>query len=411
MRRASIWRGQRVRLNSCFEILGYVGGVGDDAKQRGRLGMETTTAPNRSGGAEQDKHGASQPVAAAPVAGRANARTWMRVILIVGALLLALAVGLYLQSRTVSDSGALRVSGNIEITDAEVSFKIPGRVAERLVSEGETVQAKQVVAHLDTGELAQEVALRKAEVRAAEAALAELEAGSRPEEVAQAEAVLRRTQADVDRARADFKRLKALYERENVSVQDYDAAKTAVDVTEAKRREALEQLGLVKKGPRIEKIDRARAQLQQAKEALALTETRLSYATLTSPLTGVVLSHSIEPGEFVAAGTPVVTVGDLEHVWLRAYVDETDLGRVKVGQAAKVTIDTYPNKAYEGRVSFIASQAEFTPKSVQTEKERVKLVYRIKVTIANPQMELKAGMPADARIILLDRADTSNGSH
>lgn len=373
--------------------------------------METTTAPNRSGGAEQDKHGASQPVAAAPVAGRANARTWMRVILIVGALLLALAVGLYLQSRTVSDSGALRVSGNIEITDAEVSFKIPGRVAERLVSEGETVQAKQVVAHLDTGELAQEVALRKAEVRAAEAALAELEAGSRPEEVAQAEAVLRRTQADVDRARADFKRLKALYERENVSVQDYDAAKTAVDVTEAKRREALEQLGLVKKGPRIEKIDRARAQLQQAKEALALTETRLSYATLTSPLTGVVLSHSIEPGEFVAAGTPVVTVGDLEHVWLRAYVDETDLGRVKVGQAAKVTIDTYPNKAYEGRVSFIASQAEFTPKSVQTEKERVKLVYRIKVTIANPQMELKAGMPADARIILLDRADTSNGSH
>ena len=155
----------------------------------------------------------------------------------------------------------------------------------------------------------------------------------------------------------------------------------------------------------------ARAQLQQAKEALALAETRFSYSILASPLTGVVLSHNIEPGEYVAAGTPIVTVGDLEHVWLRAYVDETDLGRVKIGQAAKVTIDTYPNKAYEGRVSFIASQAEFTPKSVQTEKERVKLVYRIKVTIANPEMELKAGMPADARIILQDRADTPNGSH
>jgi HlyD family secretion protein len=335
----------------------------------------------------------------------------MRVILIVGALLLALVAGLYLQSRTVLDSGALRVSGNIEITDAEVSFKIPGRVAERLVSEGETVQAKQVVAHLDTDELAQEVALRKAEVRAAEAALAELEAGSRPEEVAQAEAVLRRTQADVDRARADFKRLTTLYERENVSVQDYDAAKTAVDVTEAKRREALEQLGLVKKGPRIEKIDRARAQLQQAKEALALTETRLSYATLTSPLTGVVLSHNIEPGEFVAAGTPIVTVGDLDHVWLRAYVDETDLGRVKVGQTARVTTDSYPDKVYEGRVSFIASQAEFTPKNVQTDKERVKLVYRIKVTIANPQMELKAGMPADAHILVANRAEASGGGH
>lgn len=373
--------------------------------------METTTAPNRSGGAEQDKPGASQPVAAAPVAGSASARTWMRVILIVGALLLAVVAALYLWSQPAPDSGALRVSGNIEMTDAEVSFKIPGRVAERLVSEGETVRAGQLVARLDTSELAQEVALRKAEVRAAEAALAELETGSRPEEIAQAEAVVRRTQADVARARADFRRLKTLFEQDNVSVQDYDAARTVVDVTEAKLREAQEQLRIVQKGPRIEKIERSRAQLQQAKEALALTETRLSYATLGSPLTGVVLSHNIEPGEYVAAGTPVVTVGDLEHVWLRAYVDETDLGRVKVGQAARVTTDSYPDKVYQGRVSFIASQSEFTPKSVQTEKERVKLVYRIKVTIANPEMELKAGMPADARIILLDRADTSNGSH
>ncbi|MDP3089859.1 MAG: efflux RND transporter periplasmic adaptor subunit [Nitrospira sp.] len=370
-----------------------------------------TTAPHRSGGTEPGGHGASQPVAASSVAGSASTRTWMRAILIVGALLLALAASLYLQSRTVPDSGALRVSGNIEITDAEVSFKISGRVAERLMSEGETVRAGQLAARLDTGELAQEVALRKAEVRAAEAALAELEAGSRPEEVAQAQAVVRRTQADVAHARADFKRFKTLYEQDNVSVQNYDAAKTAVEVTEATLREAQEQLDLVRKGPRIEKIERARAQLQQAKEALALTETRLSYATLTSPLTGVVLSHNIEPGEFVAAGTPIVTVGNLDHVWLRAYVDETDLGRVKVGQAAQVTTDSYPGKVYEGRVSFIASQAEFTPKSVQTEKERVKLVYRIKITIANPQMELKAGMPADAKIILPDRAEASGGGH
>ncbi len=374
--------------------------------------METTTAPKRSGGAEPAKPGSSQPVAAAPVAGRAETRPWLRAILIVGVLLLAVIAGLSLWTRPAPEPGVfLRVSGNIEMTDAEVSFKIPGRVAERLVSEGETVQAGQLVARLDAGELGQEVALRGAEVRAAAAALAELETGSRPEEIAQAEAVVRRTQADVARARADFRRLKTLYAQENVSVQDYDAARTVVDVTEAKLREAQEQWRLVQKGPRIEKIDRARAQLQQAKEALALAETRFSYSILASPLTGVVLSHHIEPGEYVAAGTPIVTVGAVEQVWLRAYVDETDLGRVKVGQAATVTIDTYPNKAYEGRVSFIASQAEFTPKSVQTEKERVKLVYRIKVTIANPEMELKAGMPADARILLLDRADPSDGSH
>lgn len=370
------------------------------------MSAETTATPKRPMAPGPSDQGAAQPAA---VSRRGKVRTWVWIILAVGAVLAASAV-LYRQSQPAPESGVLRASGNIEMTDAEVSFKIAGRVAERLVSEGETVKAGQIVARLDTSELTQEVALRKAEVRAAEAALAELVTGSRPEEIAQAEAVVRRTQADVARARADLKRLKTLYERDNVSVQDYDAAKTVVAVTEAKLREAQEQLRLVQKGPRIEKIERSRAQLEQAKEALALAETRLSYATLTSPLTGLVLSHNIEPGEFVAAGTPIVTVGDLEHVWLRAYVDETDLGRVKVGQAARVTTDTYPDKGYEGRVSFIASQAEFTPKSVQTEKERVKLVYRIKITIANPEMELKAGMPADARIIL-DRAEASGGSH
>ena len=374
------------------------------------MGGDRITIPPRTGDSGPIGHGASPPVAAAPGAGRTIPTAWMRALLILSLLVLAVAAGLYFQSRPVPDSGVLRVSGNIEITDAEVSFKIAGRVVERSASEGESVKAGQSVARLDTSELAQEVALRSAEVRAAEASLAELVTGSRPEEIAQSEAVVRRMQADVARARADFKRLKKLYEQDNVSGQDYDAAKSAVEVTTAKLGEAQEQLRLVQKGPRIEKVERARAQLQQAKEALALAETRLGYATLTSPLTGVVLSHNIEPGEFVAPGTPIVTVGDLAHVWLRAYIDETDLGRVKVGQVVKVTADTYPDKVYEGRVSFIASQAEFTPKSVQTKKERVKLVYRTKITIDNPHMELKAGMPADARIVL-DGAEASGGSH
>ena len=375
------------------------------------MGGDRITIPSRMGDSGPTDQGVSPPAAAVPGAGRSSPRTLMQALLILSLVVLAVVAGLYFQSRPAPELGALGVSGNIEMTDAEVSFKIPGRVVERSVSEGESVKAGQSVARLDTSELAQEVALRSAEVRAAEAALAELVTGSRPEEIAQAKAVVRRMQADVARAQADFKRLKKLYEQDNVSGQDYDAAKSAVEVTTAKLGEAQEQLRLVQKGPRIEKVERARAQLQQAKEALALAETRLGYATLTSPLTGVVLSHNIEPGEFVAPGTPIVTVGDLEHVWLRAYVDETDLGRVKVGQAAQVTTDTYSNKVYEGRVSFIASQAEFTPKSVQTKKERVKLVYRIKITIANPEMELKAGMPADARIALSDRPEASNGSH
>lgn len=131
---------------------------------------------------------------------------------------------------------------------------------------------------------------------------------------------------------------------------------------------------------------------------MELARTRLSYATVASPLSGTVLSKNVEPGDYVAAGTPVVTVGTLADVWLRAYIEETDLGRVKLGQAVDVTADTFPGKKYAGRVSFISPQAEFTPKSVQTRKERVKLVYRIKVDIPNPEMELKPGMPADGTI-------------
>jgi HlyD family secretion protein len=378
-------------------------------------------------------------------------------------LLLVVVAGIasyrFIQSRLANDTGAIRVSGNIEVTDVEVSFKVPGRVEARPVSEGEIVRAGGLVAKLDSTELAQDVALRKAEVQAAEAALAALQAGSRPEEIAEADATVRRAQAwvdelvngtrpediaaqratvarakaEVDRLESEYRRQKLLYDRDVISAREYEAAQTALEVARAKLREdqerlkllvegprkeqieqaraALRQAGeryaLVKKGPRTEDIDQVRARLEQARQALAIAETRLSYATVATPLSGVVLSENVEPGMYVAPGTPVVTVGDLENVWLRAYINETDLGRVKVGQSVRLTTDTYPGKYYDGRVSFIASQAEFTPKNVQTEKERVKLVYRVKVDIKNPNMELKPGMPADAEILLGDTAQTA----
>ena len=368
-----------------------------------------------------------------------------------GAALVLLIVAVYVVKWARGPHSSLRVSGNIEVTDAEVSFKIPGRVRERLVDEGQVVKTGQVVARLDDTELAQETALRRADFQAAQAALDELLAGSRPEEIAQAkaaseqaqahldemlagsrpqelaaaEAALRRAQAETERAKLDMERYAGLYKKEIVSAQQNDAVRTAYETALQRQREAEEQFklvregprkedieqaraayrqaqehyDLVRKGPRKETIEQGRARAEQARQALAVAETRLGYATLLSPLSGLVLSKNIESGEYVAAGTPIVTVGDLEHPWLRAYINETDLGRVKVGQRVRVTTDTFPGKVYEGHVSFISSQAEFTPKSVQTEKERVKLVYRIKVEIANPQMELKPGMPADAEIL------------
>jgi HlyD family secretion protein len=137
-----------------------------------------------------------------------------------------------------------------------------------------------------------------------------------------------------------------------------------------------------------------------------VAESHLSYATLSSPVAGVVLSKNIEPGEFVAAGTPIVTVGNLQDMWLRAYIPGPDLGLVKLGQPVAVRTDSYPGKTYQGHVSFISSEAEFTPKTVQTNRERVKLVYRIKITIDNPNQELKPGMPADAEISIGSTGDS-----
>jgi len=369
----------------------------------------------------------------------------------VAALLILLAGGIsYVLFRRGDSAGGIRFSGNIEATTVEVSFRIPGRVVERAVDEGRTVSGGEFVARLDNTDLIDEVRLREAELSAADAALRELTAGSRPQEIARAEAEVARAQAqladllagarpqeiasaraaveraraDAEKARKDHERTEALLARQLIPPQENDAARAASGMASARLKEAeealalalagprvdqveqaraalvaaKEDLSLVKEGARKETVDQARARWRQAGEGLALARTRLSYAAVFSPLSGTVLSKNAEPGEYLAAGTPVVTVADLREVWLRGYIPETDLGKVRLGQEVAVTTDSYPGKKYGGRVTFIAQEAEFTPKSVQTQKERVKLVYRIKVTIANPAGELKPGMPADGAI-------------
>ena len=196
-------------------------------------------------------------------------------------------------------------------------------------------------------------------------------------------------------------------------------------------RQAEEKLSLSKEGPRQEDIaagraDVARAQasvrtaeanrleLQRKEEELAqrkaeidksraqegITASQIDDTTVYTPIDGVVLTKSAEVGEVLAAGTTIVSIGDLEHPWLRAYINETDLGRVKLGQQVKLTTDSYPGKVYNGKVTFIASDAEFTPKQIQTKEERVKLVYRIKIEVDNQSHELKNNMPVDAEIVL-----------
>jgi HlyD family secretion protein len=294
----------------------------------------------------------------------------------------------------------IKVSGNIETTEANVGFKIAGRIVSRSFEEGDWIKKGSILARLDDEDLRRRLELDRAALTSSQARLNKLLAGSRPEEIRQAEAVLDQAKLNQDNKLIQYERMKNLYERKVIPKEAYDNAETSFKVAKSAVQSASENYKLVKEGPRKEDIEDARGQVEQARASIKLTETQLGYTVLYAPFSGVVLVKSAEIGEVVNPGTSVVTLADIENVWLKAYISETDLGRVKWGQEVLVTTDLYPQKKYQGKISFISSQAEFTPKSIQTEKERVTLVYRIKVDIPNPDRELKPGMPADGRILL-----------
>jgi HlyD family secretion protein len=322
-----------------------------------------------------------------------------KVFIIIAVIALAAVAALIISRRSTAVKGKIKVSGTIEATTAELSFKVGGRLSKRLVDEGMQVTAGQTVALLEDDELKQERDARTADAKAVRAALADLEAGSRREEIAQGEAALNRMRADADKLARDAARAESLFKRDVIPRQELDAARAGRDTSAAAVIEAGQRLKLLKAGPRPDAVRQARARLDASSAGLSLAETRLGQATLTAPMSGLVLAKHAEPGEMLAPGAPVVTIARMDEVWLRGYIPEADVGRVVIGQRARVTADAWPGRALEGRVSFISSEAEFTPKNVQTEKERVKLVYRIKITLPNPKGELKPGMPVDAIIV------------
>lgn len=324
-----------------------------------------------------------------------------RVRILIPILVIALAAGGYsLYAKKQINPNQIKVSGNIETTTVGAGFKISGHVAQRMVDEGESVKKGQLIASLETADLELDVANAKAQLLAAQATLSQLTNGSRPQDVSAAQAAVRSVEADKQNAAAEYQRMQQLFADSAVSAQDRDRSRTAYRMASARADQAAQQLSMVVEGPRQEEIELATAKVEQAKQQLELAKTRVAYAQIAAPIDGFVLSKNIEAGEYVSPGTPVVTIGELNQVWLKAYISESDLGRVKLGQKVSVTTDTYPNKTYHGYIGFIASEAEFTPKNIQTAEERVKLVYRIKIMIENAAHELKPGMPADAVINL-----------
>ncbi|HTR62634.1 MAG TPA: HlyD family efflux transporter periplasmic adaptor subunit [Candidatus Binataceae bacterium] len=315
------------------------------------------------------------------------------------ALLLALVVlagagaaVLYWQlSREGVAAGELMVSGNIEAHQSLVSFKdVTSRIVELPFDEGQWVEKGQLIARVDDSNYRQQVAVDEAAV---EVQKQQLESAKQTLIAAQHTVV--NDQADFAEKDIDAQRYQELWKQNATSAQSRDLADTAMKQSAASLKHDQAMVAVAQQN-----IAAAAASVKNAEETLRLARITLGYTVLNAPFSGVIVVRQTELGEVMQPGTPVVTLADLDHVWLRAYVSETDLGKIRYGQDATVTTDTYPGKKYPGHITFISSSAEFTPKSVETHQERVTLVYRIKIDIENPNHELKPGMPADAFIEL-----------
>jgi HlyD family secretion protein len=294
---------------------------------------------------------------------------------------------------------AIAASGTVEVTEADLGFQSPGRVDSIAVHEGDLVKAGQELAWLDRSEL---LARRQAaeEQRAAAAArLTELERGYRTEEVGQARENARAAAERLAEARREFARSQRLFDGGAISRRQFETAETAVQVSEAQHGAATEQLTLLERGPRKEQIAAQRALVAQGTAAVSQADAALANAIVRAPFDGWITIRHREPGETVPTGAPVLTLANPDDRWVRIYVRGDEVGRVALGERAAITADAYPDRTYDGEVIFIASEAEFTPRNVQTTAERVKLVYRVKVrVIGDTALDLKPGLPADVRL-------------
>jgi HlyD family secretion protein len=288
----------------------------------------------------------------------------------------------------------LLLFGNVDIRQVQLAFNGNERIAALLVEEGDRVKAGQLLARLDTQRLEPKAASREAQVRAQREVVARLEAGNRPEEVRKAKADLEAARADLENADLTYKRVIQLITQGVDTAQRRDDARAALDVAKAREAAAREAYDLMVLGPRKEDIAAAKATLQAYEADLALARRELADAQLYAPTNGVIRNRILEPGDMATPQKPVFTLALDDPVWVRAYVPETALGKIRPGMRAEVTTDSFPDKRYQAWIGFVSPTAEFTPKTVETTEVRAKLVYEIRAFVPNPQGELRLGMPA-----------------
>src|SRR5688500_10917351 len=296
------------------------------------------------------------------------------------------------------DSDAIEAVGTIEIREHDVAPMTAARVVRLLVDEGAAVDAGDTVAVLSMATLAADIDQARARVATTQAALREAEAGPRTAEIERAEADLRAAEAEADRAAKDLERIRALTEGGALAEQRLDEARTGATTT-ANRRDALrETLRPLRQGTRPERIAGARGEVETARAALAAAQATRSDLVLLAPVTGIVLGRHAEVGEVVAPGPPVMTVGESSKPWVRVYVSPGDAARLTAGSPAIATLDVVPDREFPGRVSSVATKAEFTPRVALTERERADLLFAVKVELDDSTGMLKAGLPVTVRI-------------
>jgi membrane fusion protein YbhG len=309
--------------------------------------------------------------------------------------LAAVSLASSLACQRTDAGGSITASGHVEATDVRLTAKVPGRIAWFPVQEGTAVAAEQELLRIDTTDIDLALALAEADHAAADAELRLRVAGARPEDIAETAAQARSIAADLEGAERDLGRMQSLLEKGSGTTQSRDAARTRRDVLAARREAARQALQRLEAGSRRQEIEAARARAASASARIDQLRQQKADARLVSPLAGVLTERLVEPGELVQAGTPLAVVTNLAEAWLSVYVPETDLARIRLGQAAEARTDDGQTRT--GRITFIASKAEFTPKNVQTRDERVKLVFKVKVGLDNADGLFKPGMPAEAR--------------
>jgi HlyD family secretion protein len=297
-----------------------------------------------------------------------------------------------------SSGNIITLYGNVDIRQVSLAFNASGRIDRMYVKEGDIVKPGQLLAELDITRYEAALNKAKAQVAAQKEVVAALIAGTRPQQIEAARARVKKAEVVMRDAETNYGRLKGLVGKDLVSKQVFDDADANFKAAKAELDAARQDLDLAIEGPRKEDIAAAKSTLKAYEAALDYAGREFADARLYAPSNGVIENRISEPGDMVSPNTPVFTLALFDPVWIRAYVEEPDLGRISLGMPADVTTDSFPGKVYRGWVGFISPTAEFTPKPVETTELRTKLVYQVRVFVPNPKDELRLGMPATVKI-------------